>query len=306
MPARVVGAVEAVPAVLELTDAVILHIASFLCAKDLLRLQLTARRFAVRVGCPSDPEASAPEMRSVTAEAARCRVAAHTAEQRAWVPRRDRESWLALAWELEQLRLHPPASFSRATTNNAISLSDNGSEASLVLHTHDAYRWRCAASEVTMRGGRHYAEFTVLSGQPHPDNLFGVINQASRPGWAAVGGGAAPAGREQQKSGMSCFYATIDGECSMLPPPGPASDGATPTGPPPRWKGQQTATLNERVGLLLDLEQGSMTVFKEGDLMGVMMASGLSGEYCWAAGLYETGDRVRIESRPVPAAATIS
>ena len=105
---------------------------------------------------------------------------------------------------------------------------------------------------------------------------------------------------------MSCFYATIDGECSMLPPPGPASDGATPTGPPPRWKGQQTATLNERVGLLLDLEQGSMTVFKEGDLMGVMMASGLSGEYCWAAGLYETGDRVRIESRPVPAAATIS
>ena len=50
------------------------------------------------------------------------------------------------------------------------------------------------------------------------------------------------------------------------------------------WEGMQTAKEpGDRIGMLLDLDQGSMTVWKNGVQLGVM-AEGLSGPYwCWAA-----------------------
>jgi hypothetical protein len=35
--------------------------------------------------------------------------------------------------------------------------------------------------------------------------------------------------------------------------------------------------------MLLDLDQGSMTTWKNDELLGVMVAEGLSGPLCWAA-----------------------
>ena len=54
-----------------------------------------------------------------------------------------------------------------------------------------------------------------------------------------------------------------------------------------------------RIGLLLDLDAATMTVFKNDELLGVM-ATGLTGEYCWAVSTYNTGDSMRIESAPIP------
>jgi hypothetical protein len=174
------------PNLLGCSDATLIHIATFLCPSDMLRLQLSAVRFAaptttlaVDVGAGAAP----PESWSLISEAARCRVHAHTAEQRAWVPRRGRESWLGLLWELERLCL--PLSFSRERADNAISVADDGSEAALVLHQHDRYRWRTAPSVVTMRAGRHYAVFTVLdAGHPQVEQRFGVV----RLSWRAARG----------------------------------------------------------------------------------------------------------------------
>ena len=59
-----------------------------------------------------------------------------------------------------------------------------------------------------------------------------------------------------------------------------------------------------RVGMLLDLDQGSMTVYKNGLKLGVMVAEGLSGPLCWAASLYDAGGSTRIESAPAPASPT--
>ena len=61
-----------------------------------------------------------------------------------------------------------------------------------------------------------------------------------------------------------------------------------------------------RVGMLLDLDQGSMTIYKNDERLGVM-ATGLSGEYCWAAELRAQGDMVTGVSgesywEPVPGA----
>jgi hypothetical protein len=67
------------------------------------------------------------------------------------------------------------------------------------------------------------------------------------------------------------------------------------------WEGMQGAREEgDRIGMLLDLDQGTMTVYKNDERLGVM-ATGLSGEYSWAVALYYGGDSTRIESAALPA-----
>ena len=55
----------------------------------------------------------------------------------------------------------------------------------------------------------------------------------------------------------------------------------------------------DRIGKLLDLDQGSMTVWKNDVKLGVMVAEGLSGPFCWAVSL-GPGNGASIESAPLP------
>ena len=57
----------------------------------------------------------------------------------------------------------------------------------------------------------------------------------------------------------------------------------------------------DRIGMLLDLDQGSMTVWKNDERLGVMRAEGLSRALCWAVELRPTiGNSAHIESAPLP------
>ena len=56
----------------------------------------------------------------------------------------------------------------------------------------------------------------------------------------------------------------------------------------------QAAKVGDTISLLLDLDAGSLTVFKNTRRLGVM-ATGLEGEYCWAVELCHEGDSARIE-----------
>ena len=47
----------------------------------------------------------------------------------------------------------------------------------------------------------------------------------------------------------------------------------------------QGAKQGDRINMLLDLDQGSMTVWKNDDQLEVMQAEGLSGPLCWAANI---------------------
>ena len=81
-----------------------------------------------------------------------------------------------------------------------------------------------------------------------------------------------------------CYYATYNGMCY----PG-AND----------WEGLQSAReQDDRIGMLLDLDQGTMTVYKNDERLGVM-ATGLSGEYSWAVSLYK-GESARIGAAALP------
>ena len=71
------------------------------------------------------------------------------------------------------------------------------------------------------------------------------------------------------------------------------------------WEGMQHAREEgDRIGMLLDLDQGSMRLWKNDEQLGVMVAEGLSGPLCWAVNCCFEGDRTRIESAPAPASPT--
>ena len=141
---------------------------------------------------------------------------------------------------------------------------------------HDIYR--AAASKAVMRSVRYFAQFTVLD---YEDMFFGVI----QPGWDVE------RGDEAEKRDGHCFYDTLDGRCY----PGRAGPGRRD------WEGMQNAQeQGDRISMLLDLDQGSMTVWKDDVRLGVMVAEGLRGPLCWAVSLYYGA--ARIESAPILAA----
>jgi len=244
---------------LTMTDDLLIHIASMLTAPTDL--------VRLQLTCPrfADKVCGSSEMLSIPEEAARLWLEGCSEQERDWAPRRGLESWLGLMHEVEALRL--PLAFGRA--HAAITLSENGA---LATSRTRSGGWRSAASKAVMRSGRHSAQFTVVKGI---DMVFG----ATRPGWDVEGG------MDPEDVDGHCFYATYSG----LRFPGYRG-----------WEGRHGARKRgDRIGMLLDLDQGSMTVWKNDDLLGVMVAEGLSGPLCWAVSL---GHSARIESAAVPAA----
>ena len=135
--------------------------------------------------------------------------------------------------------------------------------------------WRVAASKVVMRSGRHFVQFTAAVDGGCP--FLGVI----RPGWDVEGGENAYA------VDGHCFYSGRSGHRW----PGPGDHD---------WEGRQVAEQGDRIGMLLNLDQGSMTAWKNDVKLGVMQAEGLRGPLCWAVEL-DKGDSARIESAPLTA-----
>jgi hypothetical protein len=248
---------------------------------DLLHLAAACRRFFIKcITAPPPPRgtvaAQQAEMWSIAEEAGRRWIAACTNQERGWVPRRGRGSWLGLMWEVESLRRRS-AVFGRSH-DEYMTLSEGGSVAtrseggSSVGWSHGT-----AASKALMRAGRHYAQFTVVAGM---DLWFGVI----RPSWDVEGG------KDTHWVDGHCFYGTFNGHRW----PGEH-----------RWEGPHYAREEgDRIGLLLDLDQGTMTVYKNDERLGVM-ATDLSGEYSWAVSLLWQCTTARIDAAEAPASPTV-
>jgi hypothetical protein len=259
-------------------EAAIIIAAALGSATDLLHLAVACRRFALKCIAPPPPRAAASsgaaaaaaaaEMWSIAEEVARRWIADCTEQERGWVPRRGRESWLGLMWEVESLRRGTV--FGRS--HEGMTLSEGG--ARVTRGAEDASFCRTTASKAIMRAGRHYAQFTVVRGN---FIMIGVI----RPGWDVEGG------QDAHAVDGHCFYNTFNGRRC----PGYRD-----------WEGVQGAREEgDRIGMLLDLDLGSMTVYKNDERLGVM-ATGLSGEYSWAVTLLDEGDSARIEAAALPAA----
>ena len=88
------------------------------------------------------------------------------------------------------------------------------------------------------------------------------------------------------RTATQCFYSAYSGQCYPAPHD---------------WEGRQsTREQGDCIGMLLDIDQGSMTVWKNDVRLGVMVAAGLSAPLCWAAQLFAGGNSARIEPAPLP------
>ena len=73
------------------------------------------------------------------------------------------------------------------------------------------------------------------------------------------------------------------------------------------WEGKAAYEQGDVVGLLLDLDRGTLTAYKNGGRLGVMVPNAEVAElgacpFCWAVDLFEKGDAVRIaRGAPPPA-----
>jgi len=77
-----------------------------------------------------------------------------------------------------------------------------------------------------------------------------------------------------------CSYSCDDGYCSW--------SNWTNCGCE-EWEGQESLREDGTIGLLLDLDEGTLTVYQNGRRLGVMK-SRLSGEYCWFTSITSSGD----------------
>eukprot|EP01046_Picozoa_sp_COSAG06_P047721 COSAG06_NODE_6994_length_2683_cov_62.353702_1_plen_136_part_10 len=115
-------------------EAAIIIACALTSAQDLLSLARACRRFAIK--CIAAPAAhrsattaaaaQQAEIWSIAAEAARRWISNGSDQERGWVPRRGRESWLGLMWEVESLR-RGAAMFGRS--HELITVSEGGSRA---------------------------------------------------------------------------------------------------------------------------------------------------------------------------------
>ncbi|EJK65172.1 hypothetical protein THAOC_14001, partial [Thalassiosira oceanica] len=52
------------------------------------------------------------------------------------------------------------------------------------------------------------------------------------------------------------------------------------------WEGREYCQSGDTVGMLLNLDEGTLTIYKNNRRLGVMM-DGLSGPYCWYVSVYK-------------------
>ena len=258
-----------------ITDDILLRIAGFLpTAGDLLNLGLTCPRFAAKIVAAA-PNVGVPEILSLVEEVGRLWMAGRSEQERGWVPRLELESWLCLMQEVELLRV--PLFFGRAHAD--MTLTEDGAVAT--RNHGNVGTFRTAASKVVMRSGRHFAQFTVVAARP----FFGVI----RPGWDVEGGERA------RRQDDHCFYSTRNG---LRYPDYRDWEGRKKVNDDGTQNLHAEPPQGASIGMLLDLDQGSMTVWKNDVKLGIMVAEGLVGPLCWAVSMLHEGANARIESAP--------
>jgi hypothetical protein len=214
-------------------------------------------------------------------------LAKRSEQERGWVPpSRGRESWLGLMWEVEQLRR--AAAFGRAQEPITLPAADG-----TLARRSDGPGAAIASSTVVMRAGRHYAQFTLAAGaRDEIDISVGVIRAGTQHRLRRDSLG------DNFTVEDDCFMETYDGSRF---PSAPGVDQLSSHVGNRDWEGRQAAKeVGDRIGMLLDLDQGRMTVYKNDERLGVM-ASGLSGEFLWAVALDYAKDAVRIGPAALPA-----
>ena len=185
-------------------------------------------------------------------------------------------------------------------------------------YEYDEYEDKCetAFSNNILRAGKHYVTFGVNNSTLEPLALMGVM----RPGLAKYASGN-PLDKKfyqnfSQKHGegprasllakqsaisttqlrnnnniQCCMYDGSSGWCQT-------SDWTTYGRRHWHWDGKERMSSGDELGMLLDLDEGTLSVYKNGRRLGVMKR-GLVGPYCWVVSVNE-GTLVTIKRGTIP------
>ena len=271
-----------------LGDEAVAYCASYLSASDLVQLGRTCKRFGAgrEGGRPSLVDGAA---RRIFHEEA-------TACEKKCLPRyRGEETHVKLLKELEGLRKPLELDILFAGVSHF-----GGSKATIQFKRSNVGDCGTAVSSHIMRSGRHYATFKVMQMADNCIN-FGIIRPLLKKNdrmdfkfhpviqedfmtdyeyevdftirashWGSVNVNCCT----YFGHGGSCWWSSGEGTCNY-------GDRT--------WSGIQGMGVLDTctVGLLLDLEAGTLTVYKDTHCLGVMKR-GLTGEYCWMVTLRTT------------------
>ena len=268
-----------------LDNDLLVQCASYLDADGLAQFGRTSARFGI-----SQPG----QQRSLVNETAHQRFRqSATDEERSRLLKYDDESDVGLSRALEQLR--QPLRFD-VLVGDGLSAQEHPAS---VTHT-DRRIWSTAMSGHVMRGGRHFAEFAMTNKQNTPFVYLGVIRPVSlskgidmEDDWNAevypvyVSPISQFALAEKLRSKRTarwgdsnvhcCTYFCPDGDCNWTDWNNEQDYSD--------WQGREGLGESGTVGLLLDLNEGTLSVFKNGRRLGVMK-DGLGGEYVWFATIH--------------------
>ena len=265
--------------------------ASYLDSDGLAQLGRTSARFGI-------PEAG--QQRSLVNEAAHRRFRqSATDEERGCLPKYCDESDIGLCRALESLR--QPLRFDELV-GYGLSSQDHPAR---VTHA-GGVGYSSAMSGHVMRGGRHFVEFAItndegdIAGRQYIN--LGVIRPVSltndidlEADWRRgvyplnVSSSFRPAISEKLRSQRTakwgdsnihcCSYYYGSGHCYWTDWDNEKDSSD--------WQGRERSGGSGTIGLLLDLNEGTLSVFKNGRCLGTMK-DGLGGEYVWFLSVYST------------------
>jgi len=270
-------------------------IISYLPSIDLLNLALTSKRFGI----------SDDEKLSVIKKSAHIAVQdIGTEEQLAALPHYDGESKLADYHYLQLLRA--PLTFDQLVGAEYVNSGDK----SCVTNSGraDVFDWETAFSNNILRAGKHYVSIQPhsIASEQYVPVLVGVI----RPGKANQYAGRTPLypdfyqnfsrrlghGEHEinNNSIQCCLYFASNGKCLSSD-----WDVSNEYKPGIIWDGSETMTSDDELGLLLDLDEGTLSVYKNDRKLGVMKR-GLAGPYCWVVSMVGREFQFAIKRGTIP------
>ena len=253
---------------------IILRITPYLNSRELLNLALTCKRFG---GIKDDTKQNSSDNNkdshytwSLMEEAAR-QIISRKEEERNALPRYDGETWLALYKELELLRA--PLTFDQLIGGNEESFYYLDGDKSCVRS--EGNMWKTAISNSIMRSGKHYVTFRktgrggLCVGVIRPmrgldetrfrGKSFSPLHAENFPTLRAQ-----KSARWGTKSSINCcLYKSFNGRCDWSEWCFMDDDNI--------WTGHELLPVGEcDVGMLLDLDKGTLFVYVDGRRLGIM------------------------------------